>query len=103
MANQIQQLTDWLLTDSQSSGKSVKDLKDKPFSHAAKDFPKEIQKNLTEAVYLKSRRLASFRLLQEKLQSLIDNPKWTDTVKAAFPEATFRIQSGTRIIIEVES
>lgn len=103
MANKIQQLTDTLMTHAKSNGSSIKEIKEKSYHNALKELSDEIPKGLTEAVFLKSKRLAGIELMREKLQTVIDAKGWANEVRAVFPDATFQINARKRqILIEVE-
>jgi len=103
MADNVQQLADWLMTDAKSKGKSIRELKDKSYKDSLKDIPQKTKKGLTETAYLKSRRLAERQMVREQLQSLVDDPQWTKKVTAVFPDASFRLENKGhhRMIIEV--
>ena len=102
MAQKIQQVADSLTATATANNKTVQDIKDKSYRKALKDLSADLKKDLTEAAFLKSKRLASLELTRTRLQAILDTPNWTEIVTAIFPKASFQIHAHKqRIIIEV--
>ena len=104
MSNKIQEVADSLIGHAKSHKTTAKELKNKSLKDALKDKSLPSKKEITETVFLKSRRLAAIELMREKLQAIIDTKGWADEVKALFPDATFQIIAHKgKIIIEVSA
>ena len=103
MANQIEQLTGWMVNRANQQGLSIQQFKDIKFSQVRSNLPAAYRDRLTQAVYLKAKRLALTQLFQEKLDELKNNTNVRQAILAVFPDATFRVYPHKRqIIIEVK-
>lgn len=103
MANQIEQLTTWLVNRANQQGLSIQQFKDIKFSQVRKNLPTNYRDRLTQTLYLKAKRLALTQLFQEKLDELKNNTNVRQAILAVFPDATFRVYPHKRkIIIEVQ-
>lgn len=103
MANQIQQLTDWMVNRANQQGLSITQFKAIKFQQVRNNLPAAYRDRLTQTVYLKAKRLALTRLFQEKLETLRDTITVRQAILAVFPEATFQVYPHKRqIIIEVQ-
>ncbi|MDH4201489.1 MAG: hypothetical protein OEV87_01170 [Phycisphaerae bacterium] len=103
MANQIEQLTTWLVNRANQQGLSIQQFKDIKFSQVRKNLPVNYRARLTQTLYLKAKRLALTQLFQEKLDELKNNTNVRQAILAVFPDATFRVYPHKRqIIIEVQ-
>jgi hypothetical protein len=103
MANQIQQLTDWLVNRAAQQGLSIQQFKDVTFSQVRKNLPVNTRDRLTRTLYAKAKRLALIELFKTKLDQLKNDTNIRQTILAVFPDATFRVYPHKRqIIIEVQ-
>ena len=104
MANRVEQLTDWLVNRAGQQGLSIQQFKDIKLHQVRNTLPAQYRDRLTEAMYLKAKRMAMTELFQQKLDELKSNTPVRQAILAVFPEATFQINAQKRqIIIEVEA
>ena len=103
MANQIQQLTDWLVNRAHQQGLSITQFSDIKFQQVRKNLPANYRDRLTRILYLKAKRLALTQLFQDKMDELKNNTNVRQAILAVFPDATFKVYPNKRqIIIEVQ-
>ena len=103
MANQIQQLTDWLVNRAHQQGLSITQFNEIKFQQVRQNLPANYRNQLTRTLYLKAKRLALTQLFQDKMDELKTNTNIRQAILAVFPDATFKVYPNKRqIIIEVQ-
>jgi hypothetical protein len=104
MANRIEQLTDWLVNRAGQQGLSIQQFKDIKLHQVRNTLPAQYRDRLTEAMYLKAKRMAMTELFRQKLDELKSNTAVRQAILDVFPEATFRVNAHQRqIMIKVDA
>lgn len=104
MADTVEQLSAWLVTDTKAKDKDAVKVKEVTYKEVMKAQAVDKNAGLTHIAYEKAKRLADLQLVKERLEAILAQKGFTQAVTAVFPNATFRIEQGTvnRLVIEVD-
>ena len=104
MADTVEQLKDWLVTDAKAKDKDAVKVKEMALKDVLKAPAVDKNAGLTTVAFQKAKRLADLQLVKDHLDAIVAKKGWTEAVTAIFPNATFRVEQGgrNRIVIEVD-
>jgi hypothetical protein len=103
MANQIEQLTNWLVNRAAQQGLSISQFRNLTMHQVRKNLPPAYRERLTETIFKKSHRLALLELFRDKLDQLKNDTTIRQAIISVFPDATFQVNPRKRqIVIEVQ-
>lgn len=103
MANQVEQLADWMTVKAGQLGWSLDQCRGVTLKQVQSQLPAQHAGKVSEILFGKAKGLMLRRVFQNQLENLRDKPGIWTAIKNVFPDATISIENGRykRIIIDV--
>jgi hypothetical protein len=104
MANQIEQLADWMTSKAQQLNWTLDQCQGVTLKQVRSQLPAQHKAVINEILFLKAKGVMLRRVFQNQLESLRNNAGIWAAIKNMFPNATVSIENGRRkrIIIDVQ-